>query len=154
VNRAQELVLVADDDRDDCLLIHEALRTARPSSDVRFVATGEELLSYLLRRNQYAEVVKAPLPGLVLLDLNMPKLGGREALCAIRGHPTLRRLPVIVFSTSKAPPDVLCAYDLGASSFITKPATFDGLVNVLELLGRYWFDVAELPPIDSRELEP
>lgn len=138
-------ILIAEDDPDDRLLAQEALDESRLVNDTRFVHDGEELLDYLYRRGTYAEQ-DAPRPGLILLDLNMPRKDGREALSEIKLDPELRRIPVVVMTTSKAEEDILRTYDLGVSSFIVKPVTFDGLVEVMQTLGRYWFEIVELPP--------
>jgi CheY-like chemotaxis protein len=110
------------------------------------VEDGEQLLDYLLRRGRWADPAQSPRPGLVLLDLNMPRMDGREALARIKAHPALRRIPVVVLTTSRAQADVLRSYDLGANSFITKPRSFGGLVEAMRVLGRYWTEIVELPP--------
>ena len=116
-------ILYADDDEDDRMLVHDALREARLINDLRFVEDGEQLLDYLHHRGRYTDATAAPRPGLILLDLNMPRMDGREALAAIKSDPMLRRIPVVVLTTSKAEEDVLRTYDLGVNSFITKPVT-------------------------------
>lgn len=138
-------ILYADDDEDDRMLVHDALREARLISDLRFVEDGEELLEYLRHRGRYANGASAPRPGLILLDLNMPRMDGREALAAIKADPQLRRIPVVVLTTSKAQEDIFRTYDLGVNSFISKPVTFDGLVDMMQALGRYWLGIVELP---------
>ena len=135
-------ILMADDDADDRMLTKEALEESRVINDLHFVTDGEELMEYLYRRGKYAD---APRPGLILLDLNMPKKDGREALKEIKADPTLRRIPVVVMTTSKAEEDIFRSYDLGASSFITKPVTFDRLVELMKTLGQYWVEFVELP---------
>lgn len=149
------LILMADDDPDDRLLVKEALSECGAQSSLidamRFVGDGEELMDYLLRRGNFTVPASSPRPDLILLDLNMPRKDGREALREIRAHADLRRIPVVVFTTSKADTDVDLIYDLGANSFVTKPAAFDSLVNTLGLLSRYWLEVVELPsPVGSR----
>lgn len=139
------IILMADDDPDDCLLAEDALEEARLANDLHIVNDGVELLDYLLRRNDYVNLANRPLPGLILLDLNMPRMDGREALCKIRAEPSLRRIPVVVLTTSRAEEDILRTYDLGANSYITKPVTFDGLVEVMRTLSYYWFQVVRLP---------
>lgn len=138
------IILVAEDDPDDRLLVREAFEESRLANELHFVEDGEALLDYLLRQNSYDET-NAPYPGLILLDLNMPRKDGREALAEIKLNPKLRRIPVVVMTTSKAEEDILRTYDLGVSSFIVKPVTFDGLVDVMRALGRYWFEIVELP---------
>jgi two-component system, response regulator len=140
-------ILMADDDAEDRLLAQEAFQESRLSNDLRFVENGVELLDYLNRRNGHSD---APRPGLILLDLNMPKMDGREALEEIKkAAPTIRRIPVVVLTTSEAEEDILRTYDLGVSSYITKPVTFEGLVQVTRDLSHYWFEIVELPPQDA-----
>jgi CheY-like chemotaxis protein len=135
-------ILMADDDADDRMLTKEALKESRVLNDLHFVEDGEELMDYLNRRGKH---VDAPRPGLILLDLNMPKKDGREALKEIKADPDLRRIPVVVMTTSKAEEDIFRSYDLGANSFITKPVTFDRLVELMKTLGQYWVEFVELP---------
>lgn len=140
------VILMADDDDDDRLIAREAFDESRLVNELRFVTDGEELMDYLYRRGAWAGPGAAPRPGLVLLDLNMPRKDGREALAEIKGDPDLHHIPVVILTTSKAEEDVLRSYDLGVNSYITKPVTFAGLVEVLQGLGRYWFEIVELPP--------
>jgi CheY-like chemotaxis protein len=140
-------ILVCDDDEDDRMLTQQALEDAHISNSVRFVEDGEQLLDYLYQRGAYAgETGKAPRPGLILLDLNMPKIDGREALKKIKGDPALKDIPVVVLSTSRLDEDIARSYQLGVNSFITKPVTFSGLVEAMNVLGRYWLEIVELPP--------
>jgi len=139
------VILMADDDADDRMLTKDALTESRVLNDLRFVEDGEELLDYLKGRGAYTDREKSPRPGLILLDLNMPKKDGREALKEIKADPELRRIPVVVMTTSKAEEDVYRSYDLGASSFITKPVTFDRLVELMRTMGQYWVEFVELP---------
>ncbi|MFM1769267.1 MAG: hypothetical protein RJA22_1796 [Verrucomicrobiota bacterium] len=136
---------MADDDADDRLLTQDALSECRLPGTLRCVENGEELLDYLKGRGKFAAPVAAPRPGLILLDLNMPRKDGREALREIKSDPTLRTIPVVVLTTSKADTDIARVYDLGANSFIAKPVSFDALVDVMRVLGRYWFELVELP---------
>ncbi len=138
-------ILVADDDPDDRLLIRDALEDSRLANLVDFVEDGEELMDYLLRRNGYENLSDRPLPGLILLDLNMPRKDGREALKEIKESPVLRRIPVIVLTTSKAEEDIYGTYDLGVNSFIVKPVTFESLVEVMRTVTNYWAQIVELP---------
>ncbi|MEZ4732801.1 MAG: response regulator [Caldilineaceae bacterium] len=138
-------ILIAEDDADDRLLAQEALQESRLRNEVQFVYDGEELLDYLRRQGKYADAV-APRPGVILLDLNMPRKDGREALTEIKKDADLRRIPIVVMTTSKAEEDILRSYDLGVNSFIIKPVTFEGLVEVMRTLGHYWFEIVELPP--------
>jgi DNA-binding response OmpR family regulator len=103
-------------------------------------------MDYLNRRGRWSAPGAAPRPGLILLDLNMPRKDGREALREMKAHPELRRIPVVVLTTSRAEEDVVRSYDLGASSFITKPVSFGGLVSAMQALGRYYIEIVELPP--------
>ena len=139
-------ILMAEDDPDDQLLTEEAFSEALLANDLRFVEDGEELMDYLYRRGKYADVSNSPHPGLILLDLNMPRKDGREALEEIKADPNLRRIPIVVLTTSKAEEDILRTYDLGVSGFITKPVEFESLVEVVKVLGKYWFEIVELPP--------
>jgi CheY-like chemotaxis protein len=143
-------ILMADDDPDDCALAKDALTASHLTNELRFVRDGEELMDYLHGRNAFAASGSAPRPGVILLDLNMPKKDGREALKEIKSDPLLRQIPVVILSTSKAEEDILRSYDLGANSFITKPVTFEGLVDVMRQLGRYWFEIVELPATENR----
>lgn len=147
-NKIPITILVCDDDEDDRLLTQQALEDAHVSNDVRFVEDGVELLDYLHQRGQFAgETGKAPRPGLILLDLNMPKMDGREVLKVIKSDPTMRDIPIVVLSTSRLDEDIVRSYQLGVNSFITKPVTFTGLVEAMNVLGRYWLEIVELPPV-------
>ena len=138
-------ILMADDDIDDCQMTKEALAESRLSNDFYVVHDGEELMDYLKGRGKYSGGDFSPRPGVILLDLNMPRKSGREALAEIKADPALRQIPVVVLTTSAAEGDIFRSYDLGASSFITKPVTFDRLVEVMRSLGSYWLQVVELP---------
>ena len=139
------VILLADDDEEDRMLACDALTESRLSNHITCVTDGEDLMDYLHRRGKYAPPVEAPRPGLILLDLNMPKKDGREALREIKSDPDLRQISVVVLTTSKAEEDIYSSYDSGASSFISKPVTFEGLVEVMKGLGRYWFEIVDLP---------
>jgi two-component system, response regulator len=138
-------IVMADDDADDRQLTHEALEDARLINDIRFVENGEELLEYLRRQGKYSPPAEAPRPGLILLDLNMPRKDGRTVLKEIKQDPDLRTIPVIVLTTSKSDEDVYRSYDLGVNSYIVKPVTFEALVDTLQTLEKYWFEIVELP---------
>lgn len=138
------VILMAEDDPDDRMLANEALEESRLVNELRFVSDGVELLNYLKRRAEYAEK-PAPRPGLILLDLNMPRVDGREALAEIKSDPDLRSIPIVVLTTSRAEEDIIRSYQLGVSGFITKPVAFQGLVDVMQSLGKYWFQIVELP---------
>ncbi|TVR68695.1 MAG: response regulator [Sphaerobacteraceae bacterium] len=140
---------MADDDDDDRMFAREALSENRLANDLHFVGDGEELMDYLLHQGNYADPATSPRPRLILLDLNMPNMDGREALEAIKAEPGLRQIPVVVLTTSTAEADIFASYDLGASSYITKPVTFDGLVNAMRQLGQYWFEIVDLPGGES-----
>jgi CheY-like chemotaxis protein len=139
------VILLADDDADDRLLAQQALDESRLANELRCVEDGEQLLDYLRNQGAYQDRVANPEPGIILLDLNMPRKDGREALREIKEDPSLRHIPVVVLTTSKAEEDVFRSYDLGVNSFISKPVTFEGLVQVMRILGRYWFEIVELP---------
>jgi len=138
-------ILLADDDEEDRMLTSDALKESRVANDLRFVTDGDELLDYLYRRGAFVSPESSPRPGLILLDLNMPRKDGREALKEIKADPEFRRIPVIVLTTSKAEEDIYRTYDLGANSFITKPVHFPALVEVMKEIGRYWIEIVELP---------
>lgn len=140
------VILLADDDEDDYLLTRQALEEARVMNDFRRVADGEELMEYLRRTGRFRDEASSPVPTLILLDLNMPRKDGREALREIKGDPALRHLPIVVLTTSGTEEDIVRSYDLGVNSFLKKPISFAGLVEALRVLGRYWFEIVELPP--------
>lgn len=140
------VILMADDDEDDRLMAKEAMEESRLINDLRFVRDGEDLMDYLHHRGAYGDPDRSPMPGPILLDLNMPRKDGREALREIKEEPDLRRIPIVVLTTSKAEEDILRTYNLGVNSFIIKPVTFDGLVDVMRTLGSYWLNIVELPP--------
>jgi CheY-like chemotaxis protein len=138
-------ILLAEDDPDDRQLTRDAFAENRLANSLDCVEDGEELLDYLNRRGKFGHLRNARLPGLILLDLNMPRKDGREALKEIKTKPEFRRIPIVVLTTSKAEEDILRSYDLGVNSYITKPVTFKSLVEIVKVLGRYWFEVVELP---------
>lgn len=139
------IILYADDDAEDRMLVEDALEESRLANDLHFVEDGEELMDYLCRRGKYSTLTNSPYPGLILLDLNMPKKDGREALEEIKKDPNLRRIPVVVLTTSKAEEDIYRTYDLGVSGFIVKPVNFESLTDMIKTLGKYWFEIVELP---------
>jgi CheY-like chemotaxis protein len=143
MDKDQMKIIVADDDADDRLLISDAFRESKLANPVLFAQDGEELLAILRGNEQWAS--GRSLPGFILLDLNMPRMDGRTALSHIKSDPYLRRIPVVVLTTSKAEEDVLRTYDLGVNSFITKPVTFEGLVEVVKTLNHYWIEIVQLP---------
>lgn len=138
-------ILLAEDDPDDRLLTRRALQKSRIANTISMVEDGEELMEYLRHEGEYTDPEDAPRPGLILLDLNMPRMDGREALKKIKSDPELRRIPVIVLTTSEAEQDILQSYDLGVNAFVTKPVTFDGLADAIQALGDFWFEIVKLP---------
>mgnify|MGYP006281753435 FL=1 len=138
-------VLMAEDDEEDRMFVQEAWDENRLNNDLRFVTDGEELMDYLERKGEYGDTKEAPRPGIILLDLNMPRKDGREALQEIKANPELRHIPVVVLTSSKAEEDILRSYDLGVSSYLVKPVTFDKLLNLIKEMGRYWLEIVELP---------
>lgn len=145
------VLLIAEDDPDDRLLVSEALEGTRLGQAIRFVADGEELMDYLRRRGRYRDPETAPAPRLVLLDLNMPRKDGREVLAEIKADPALRHLPVVAFSTSRADADVRDCYALQANGFISKPPGFRELVETMRRLELYWLDTVTLPAPNADE---
>lgn len=138
---------MADDDPDDRALAREAMVASRLRNPLYFVENGEELLDFLKRRGKYSAAGTAQRPGLILLDLNMPRMDGREALRTIKADESLRTIPIVILTTSSADEDVFRSYSLGANSFITKPVTFNRLVEVVRALGAYWFEIVDLPAV-------
>ncbi len=138
-------ILMADDDADDRQMTKEAFEESRLANDLRFVENGVELMDYLQRRGKYADPATSPRPGLILLDLNMPKKDGREALREIKADPSLKSIRIVILTTSKAEEDIVRTYDLSAASYIAKPVTFERLVEVVRTLGKYWLEIVELP---------
>jgi CheY-like chemotaxis protein len=139
------VILMADDDQDDRQMTAEAFQECRLFNPLQFVVDGEELMDYLKRRGRFGDESAYPMPGLILLDLNMPRKDGREALREIKADPVLSDIPVIVLSTSKAEEDVAMSYRDGANSFITKPVSFSALLEVVQTLGKYWLQIVDLP---------
>ena len=144
-NKESIIILMADDDDEDRHFAEKALKKSRLCNEMRFVNDGEELMDYLNRQGKYSDPADSPEPGLILLDLNMPKKDGREALKEIKANPDLKEIPVVVLTTSEAEEDVHKAYGLGANSYISKPVTMDGMVKVMKGIGKYWFEIVKLP---------
>jgi CheY-like chemotaxis protein len=144
-------ILLADDSEDDRMMTREALRESYVLNELREVEDGQELMDYLLRNGRYADPLASPLPGVILLDLNMPRKNGHEAIRDIKDHPRLRRIPIVVLTTSQDEEDVVRSYDLGVNSFITKPVTFEGMVGVMRAFGQYWIEIVAIPPINEDE---
>ena len=146
--RKSGVILMADDDADDCLLVREALVENGRKYDLRVVRDGEELLDYLHRRGPYAEVGAAPVPDLILLDLKMPKKDGREALPELKADAWFKQIPVVVLTTSTDKDDIEYSYRMGVNSYVTKPVTFRALVELMDTLGKYWLELVEPPALD------
>lgn len=140
------VILMADDDIDDQQLCKEAMEESRLINTLKCVNDGVELMEYLERKGEFSDPEKSPRPDLILLDLNMPRMDGRAALHEIKTHPRFRSIPVVILTTSKAEEDMLKGYELGAASYISKPVTFTGLVELMRSLGRYWLEIVQLPP--------
>ena len=139
-------ILCVEDDPDDRLLVEMAHRDSGVVNPLAFVADGDEALEYLRRAGRYATRVGEDQPGIILLDLNMPGTDGRETLVIVKADPALRRIPVIVLTTSSAPRDIATSYDNGANSYIVKPTASAGLVRLFERLCDYWFESGSLSP--------
>lgn len=144
-------ILIADDDEDDRDMIRDALNESRLINNLHYVKDGEDLMDYLHHRGEFKDQIKNPLPGLILLDLNMPRMDGREALREIKTNVHLRQIPVVILTTSQAEEDIFRTYELGVNSFITKPVSFESLVKIMKTLGHYWFDIVELPDPERKE---
>lgn len=142
---------MADDDPDDRDLTRDAFVDARLPGELRFVEDGVELLDYLFRRGKYQAPGAAPRPSLILLDLNMPRKDGRDALKELRADAKLRGIRVVVLTTSKAEEDIIRAYELSAASYITKPVTYSAFLDVVRTLGKYWFETVQLPAVRDKE---
>lgn len=147
-------ILYAEDDPDDRLLTTEALRESRLANRLEMVEDGAQLLAYLRREGRWADPERSPRPGIILMDLNMPRMDGRETMAKLKADPQFATIPVVVLTTSRAEADIVRSYQTGASSYIAKPVTFDGLVTVLRELGRYWFEIVELPGTERRRDVP
>jgi CheY-like chemotaxis protein len=139
-------IVVADDDPDDRLMIADAFEEVKLGNPVDFVEDGVELMEYLRREGKYGDLRSQPYPGFILLDLNMPRKDGRTALKEIRESAELHRIPIVILTTSKAEEDIIRTYNLGVNSFICKPVSFDGLVEIVKTVGRYWIEIVALPP--------
>ncbi len=144
-DQTEIIIVMADDDDDDYLITQKALKESKLLNTLYRVKDGEELLDFLKGRGEYEKNRPSARPGVILLDLNMPRKDGREALQEIKSDPTLASIPVVVFTTSQAEEDIYKTYELGVNSFITKPVTFDKLVEVMQALGNYWFKIVTLP---------
>ena len=145
-------ILTAEDDPDDCLLVEDAFHESGQESRLIFVGDGISLLQYLRREGDFTEPTSAPRPDLILLDLNMPLKDGRESLAEIKSDPDLRTIPVVVLTTSSAEEDIMQSYELGGAGYITKPASFQGMLDLVKCLNSYWFRIVEL--IDNQRVIP
>lgn len=141
----KRVVLLADDDPDDWVLIKSALQETGIPMDLRMVLDGEELMDYLLLKGKYIDPALAPEPNLILLDLNMPRKDGREALAEIKADQALKRIPIVVLTTSREEQDISRCYELGASSYVKKPCSFGDLLDMVKIIGKYWLEIVELP---------
>ena len=138
-------ILLAEDDPDDIEITHRAFKKGNISNPLYIVRDGEEALEFLRNEGRYTDKKLAPRPGLILLDLNMPRVDGREVLKIVKNDSSLRRIPIIVMTTSKHEKDVLCSYDYGANTYITKPLNFNDFIEALQIVGKYWLGIAEIP---------
>jgi CheY-like chemotaxis protein len=136
---------MADDDEDDILLVRDAFDESKLINELYTVFDGQELMDYLRRKGKYSSPASVPRPDIILLDLNMPKKDGRQALKEIKTDPQLKDIPVIILTSSKAEADILKTYKLGANSFVTKPVTFESMCEIVKKLGEYWFQIVRLP---------
>ena len=139
------LILIADDDQEDWMLLAEAFKKKQLASNLRFVRDGEELLDYLGHKGRFSDKTKNPSPDLIFLDLDMPKKDGHGALLEIKSHPDHRKIPLIVWTTSSRENDIVESYRLGANCYITKPSTFELLSEVVALVEQYWMQTVALP---------
>jgi CheY-like chemotaxis protein len=139
-------VVLAEDDPEDRYLIDEALSESRVPHQLNVVEDGDELLDYLYNRGKYEAKEDAPRPGLILLDLSMPRRNGWEVLELIKNDPDLKRIPTVILTNSHAEEDILRAYKLGVSGYISKPVSYMGLLNAMKTLGSYWLEINRLPP--------
>ncbi len=146
-------ILIADDDSDDRKLVQEAFAEAKLANDLHFVEDGVELFDYLNRRGKFEDPLSSPWPSILLLDLNMPRKDGREVMKELHSDPRYQNIRVIVMTTSKSEDDIVGSYSLCATSFITKPVTFESLVEVVRALGRYWLEIVELPDNDTPRID-
>lgn len=139
------VLLMAEDDDDDFNLAKDALQEVRIANQLQRVNNGEELIEYLEGKAKYSDRSTSPLPNIIFLDLNMPKMDGREALAMIEKKAIHRQIPIVIMTTSQAEQDIFETYKLGANSYVRKPVSFAGLVDVMKSIGNYWFTVVELP---------
>ncbi len=148
--KAAITILLADDDEEDRMMTEEALADSQFRSNLRFAVDGEEVLDYLNNRGRFQDESDNPLPALILLDLNMPKKDGREVLAEIKKDAKWRSIPIVVFTTSTADEDIQHTYSLGVNSYITKPVTYNGMIETMQSLKKYWLEVATLPSLERK----
>lgn len=153
-NPDRVVLVMADDDEDDCLLVNEALKLVCIGCTFRCVRDGAEMMDYLNRTGCYKDPEFSPVPDIILLDLNMPKMSGREVLRRLKSDPRFRAIPVIILTTSRELEDVRVCYALGANSYITKQPSFDELVSAMRTLAEYWVEIAILPPKKTKPKDP
>lgn len=142
----EAIILMAEDDEDDYLLTKDAFQEGRILNKLYRVKNGEELMDYLLHQGRYSNAEDAPEPAIILLDLNMPRKDGREALREIKSNALLRRIPVVVLTTSKSEEDILQSYEIGVNSYIRKPVSYDRLLEIINKVTEYWLQIVILPP--------
>jgi CheY-like chemotaxis protein len=147
--RKRITILLAEDAIADQSLMKQALKRSRLLNNLYIVTNGEELLNYLHRRHQYSDIATSPRPDLILVDWHLPKIDGPEVIQAIKTDPSLRRIPIVVLTSSSSEQDIRRSYEVGASSYFIKPMTFDSLVEAVNTLGEYWFHIVELPPAND-----
>jgi CheY-like chemotaxis protein len=143
------VILLAEDDPNDVLLIQRAFQRNHVANPVQVVRDGEEALAYLSGQAPFADRERHPLPVLMLMDLKMPRKSGLEVLEWVRQQPGLKRLPIIVLTSSNQSPDINRAYELGANSYLVKPAGFDSLLDLVKNLDMYWLILNEKPELDG-----
>ncbi|MDR6195689.1 response regulator [Siphonobacter sp. SORGH_AS_0500] len=140
------VLLMAEDDSDDRDLFREALEQYYQVNDIRFVSDGQECCDYLKRKGRYENPEDSPRPGFILLDLNMPRKNGKEVLKELKNDPDLKKIPVVVLTTSHAPKDIQDTYDMGTNSYLVKPSSYTETLSMVEHLGKFWFNTVKLPP--------
>lgn len=144
--RRTAVILLVEDDPGDQELTRRALKEGILITDLHVVSDGQEALDYLQRRAEYANPSASPRPDLILLDLNMPRMDGREVLRHVRKDPDIAHIPIVVLTTSEQEQDILQSYKIGCNSFITKPVYFDNFIRAVQQLDRYWLELVTLPP--------
>jgi CheY-like chemotaxis protein len=141
-------LLLAEDDENDVFFMQRAFKQAKIANPLLRVKDGEEAIAYLQGEGAFADRKEFPLPCLILLDLKMPRRNGFEVISWVRSQPVLKRLPIVVLTSSKEDPDINRAYELGASTYLVKPVKFEGLVEMMKALHMYWLMLAETPSVE------